>query len=86
MVAAPLTQDYWRTAILLYAVCALGNLLILRLPMAPPVVTDATGRQWLRSDILGGCVLMSLLLMVPIALLAWLRLMEKLPGPASSDN
>jgi putative membrane protein len=86
MVAAPLTQDYWRTAILLYAVCALGNLLILRLPMAPPVVTDATGRQWLRSDILGGCVLMSLLLMVPIALLAWLRLMEKLPRPASSDN
>lgn len=78
--AAPLTQGYWRTAILLYATCALGNLLILRLPMAPPVVTDATGKQWLTRDILGGCTLLSLLLMVPFALLAWLRLMEKSQG------
>jgi uncharacterized membrane protein len=78
--AAPQTQGYWRTAILLYATCALGNLLILKLPMAHPVVTDATGKQWLTDDILGGCTLMSLLLMVPFALLAWLRLMEKLQG------
>lgn len=77
---ASLTKGYWRTAILLYATCALGNLLILRLPMAPPVVTDATGKPWLTGDILGGCMLMSLLLMVPFALLAWLRLMEKSQG------
>jgi putative membrane protein len=77
---ASLTKGYWRTAILFYATCALGNLLILRLPMAPPVVTDATGKPWLTGDILGGCMLMSLLLMVPFALLAWLRLMEKSQG------
>ena len=77
---ASLTKGYWRTAILLYATCALGNLLILRLPMAPPVVTDATGKPWLAGDILGGCMLMSLLLMLPFALLAWLRLLEKSQG------
>jgi len=74
--AAPSTQGYWYTAILVYATCALGNPLILRLPMAPPVVTDATGKQWLTADILGDCTLMSLLLMTPLALLAWLRLRE----------
>jgi putative membrane protein len=74
--AAPSPQGYWCTAILLYATCALGNPLILRLPMAPPVVADATGKQWLTADILGGCTLMSLLLMTPLALLAWLRLRE----------
>jgi hypothetical protein len=52
------------------------SLLILRLPMAPPVVTDAAGKRWLTADILGGCTLMSLLLMTPLALLAWLRLRE----------
>jgi putative membrane protein len=74
--AAPPTQSFWCTAILLYATCATGNPLILRVPMAPPVVTDATGKQWLTADILGACTLMSLLLMTPLALLAWLRLRE----------
>jgi hypothetical protein len=76
MSAVPSRQSFWCTAILLYATCALGNLLILRLPMAPPVVTDAAGKRWLTADILGGCTLMSLLLMTPLALLAWLRLRE----------
>lgn len=76
ILAAPRTQTFWCTAILLYATCAVGNPLILRVPMAPPVVTDATGKQWLTADILGACTLMSLLLMTPIALLAWLRLRE----------
>jgi putative membrane protein len=79
--AAPPTQGYWGTAILLYAACALGNLLILRLPAAPPVVTDATGKQWLAADILDGCILILLLLMTPITLLAWLRLREWLTRP-----
>jgi putative membrane protein len=76
MSAVPPAQSFWCTAILLDATCALGNLLIRRLPMAPLVVTDAAGKHWLTADILGGCTLMSLLLMTPLALLAWLRLRE----------
>jgi uncharacterized membrane protein len=74
--AAPPKQSFWCSAILLYATCAVGNPLILRVPMAPPVVTDATGKQWLTADILSACTLMSLLLMTPLASLAWLRLRE----------
>jgi uncharacterized membrane protein len=74
--AAPPGQRFWLPAILLYAVCALGNPLILRLPMAPPVVTDAAGKQWLTADVLTGCVLVSLLVMAPFALLAWLKMRE----------
>jgi putative membrane protein len=74
--AAPSRQSFWLPAIVLYAVCALGNLLILKQPMAPPVVTDAAGKRWLTADILDSCVLVSLLLMAPFALLAWLKTRE----------
>ena len=75
--APPSRQRFWLPAILVYAVCALGNPLILRRPMAPPVVADASGKQWLRVDILASCVLVSLLVMLPCALLAWLRMRER---------
>jgi putative membrane protein len=68
---AVLSRRFWLPAILFYAVCALGNLLILNLPMAPPVVTDAAGKQWLTADILDSCALISLVVMAPFALLAW---------------
>jgi hypothetical protein len=70
---APSRQGLWLPSILFYAVCGLGNALILKLPMAPPVVTDAAGKRWLTADILNNCVLVSLLMMVPLALLAWLK-------------
>jgi uncharacterized membrane protein len=73
----PWRQRFWLPAILFYAVCGLGNVLILKQPMAPPVVTDAAGKRWLTADILGNCVLVSLLVMVPIALLAWLKARER---------
>lgn len=73
----PTSRSYWRAAILFYAICAFGNLLILRLPMAPPVVMDATGRPWITMDILRTDALTSLLVMGPMALLAWLRLREQ---------
>jgi len=75
--AGPSRQALWLPAILFYAVCGLGNVLILKQPMAPPVVTDAAGRRWLTADILGNCVLVSLVVMVPLALLAWLRARER---------
>jgi putative membrane protein len=75
--AVPPGQRFWLPAILLYAVCALGNPLVLKLPMAPPVVTDAAGKQWLTSDILTNSVLVSLLVMAPFALMAWLKVRER---------
>jgi putative membrane protein len=78
--------SFWRPTILMYAVCALGNLLTLLQPMAPPVVTDAAGKRWLTADILAACVLISLLVMVPFALLGWLRMREQCAGmPSVSD-
>ena len=71
--AGPSRQQFWLPAILFYAVCGLGNALILRLPMAPPVVTDAAGKRWLTADILGHCVRVSLLVMLPLALVAWVN-------------
>jgi putative membrane protein len=68
--SAPPRQSFWFPAILLYAVCALGNILNLKLPMAPPIVTDAAGKSWLTADILDACVLVSLLVMMPFAVLA----------------
>ncbi len=72
----PSGQRLWLPAILFYAVCGLGNALILKLPMAPPVVTDAAGKRWLTADILSNCVLVSLLVMAPLALLAWFKARE----------
>jgi RHS repeat-associated protein len=78
MVAAPPRQRFWLPAILFYAVCGLGNVLILKQPVPSRVVTDGAGKQWLTADILGNCVLVSLLVMAPLALLAWLRVRERL--------
>lgn len=62
---------YWRSAIFLYAICAMGNLLILQLPMAPPIVVDATGKAWATIDVLIADALVSTFLMGTLALLAW---------------
>jgi uncharacterized membrane protein len=66
-------SSFWRLAALIYAISALGNLLLLKLPMAAPVVIDPAGRRWQTSDILGSCAAVSLLIMTPFALLAWVR-------------
>ena len=75
-VSAAESPRFWMPAILTYAVCAMGNLLLLRVPRAPTFVTDAVGVQWLTADILRTCVLVSLLVMMPFALLAWFRTRE----------
>ena len=69
----PKQRRFWYPPILTYVFCALGNLLILKLPMAPPVVADATGRIWHTSQILTNCVLISIFVMLPLAVLGWLR-------------
>ena len=76
-VSGPSSRGYWGAAICLYGVCAVGNTLLLKQPMVPRIVTDASGKQWLTADLLGSCVLVSLLVMAPLALLAWLRLQKQ---------
>lgn len=64
---------YWRMPILMYAICALGNILILKLPMAPPIVVDQTGHRWSTMQILLIDALVSLALMLPACITAWTR-------------
>jgi uncharacterized membrane protein len=64
---------YWRLPILCYAASAGGNLL-LAIPGTSFAVTDAAGRQWMASDVIGVCALVSLFVMMPFAFLAWVRL------------
>jgi putative membrane protein len=61
---------------LLYAVCALGNLLIPWLPMAPPVVADASGKRWNTVDILDTCAAVSLFVMTTFAAITLLRVRQ----------
>jgi uncharacterized membrane protein len=63
----------WRMAVLVYLVCALGNLLIPLQPMAGPMVADATGKVWVTRDLLIANGAVSMLVMVPLAALAWVR-------------
>lgn len=73
---ATLSRSLWRGPILLYALCAAGNPLLLRLKGLPEVVVDATGKEWITRDILATCAMVSLVVMGPTVLLAWLRLNE----------
>jgi putative membrane protein len=70
----PTARGLWRVVILFYGVCAGGNLLVFRPGLFPVTATDATGRIWMAKDILIASVMVSLLVMMPLALLAWLRL------------
>ncbi len=67
----PASRSDWRAAILLYGICAGGNLLVFWIPGVPPIVADASGRLWMTIDIFRACALISLFVMGPIALLAW---------------
>ena len=70
----PTPMRYWRMPILMYAMCALGNLLIFKLPMAPPIVVDPSGHRWLTMQILRMDAFVSLAVMLPICIAAWTRI------------
>ena len=66
-------RNFWLLPALVYLICALGNLLVLAALLAPPVVTDASGRQWATSNIHEALAIVSLLIMTPFACLALRR-------------
>ena len=78
----PLPASFWQLAVLFYALCAAGNLLLLL--SSPPgglaVVSDPSGATWNVSDILGASALVSIFIMGAFALLAWIR-----PGNRSAE-
>lgn len=63
---------FWLQTILVYAVCAVGNLFVAAPPGAVSVA-DATGAQWPVRTILAVSALISLLVMAPFAVIAALR-------------
>ena len=75
--ARPASPAWNRLAILVYAIAAGGNLL-LALPSAlpdtvPATISDPAGRHWLTADAVHASILVSMLVMMPFALVAWVR-------------
>jgi uncharacterized membrane protein len=66
-----------RLAVLMYGMVAVGNLLLTApsaLPRSwPATVTDAAGRRWVTHDLIAVCALVSALIMMPFAVVAWIR-------------
>lgn len=84
------SREWNRLAVLMYGTVAAGNLL-LAVPSAipagfPATIADAAGRRWLTSDIVGICILISVFVMGPFALLAWFRTGGPGPGPAERHS
>jgi Carotenoid biosynthesis protein len=74
----PVSLEQWRIPILFYGASAAGNLLLAVSPWIPKTVTDASGKRWMGSDILGACVLVSVFVMGTFALIAWTALSSAL--------
>jgi len=73
----PLPSKYWTLAVLVYAVSAAGNILLVIPRAGVSVVSDPTGAQWKVSDITGASALASIFTMGAFALLAWVRLADQ---------
>jgi uncharacterized membrane protein len=65
--------SYWRLAILFYAASAVGNLLVVAPLSLGAVFVDATGKHWAIPDILWASRLVSVFLMMPLSLIAWVK-------------
>src|SRR4029077_12829322 len=65
--------SHWRLAILFYAASAAGTLLTLAPFSLGSVFVDAAGEHWAILDILWASRLVSLFLMMPLSLIAWIK-------------
>ena len=72
---SPRLLTHPRLPIFFYALAAIGNLLLLVPPETalhfPSIVLDASGRPWPLADILAATTVVSMLVMVPFACVAW---------------
>ena len=68
----PETQ-FWHLPILFYAASAIGNLLVVAPASLGAVFVDATGKSWPILEILLASRLVSILLMMSLCLIAWVR-------------
>ncbi len=69
----PSRRSDWRLAILFYAAFAAGNLLVVAPSSMGGVFVDAAGTHWAISGILRTSRLVSILLMMPLSLVAWAK-------------
>jgi len=65
--------SHQRLAILFYAASAAGNLLVAAPVSVGGVFVDAAGRRWMITDILWATRLVSIFLMMPLSLIAWVK-------------
>lgn len=72
-VTIPSQTGHWRVAILFYAVSAAGNLLVVAPAFLGGVFVDSAGKRWMIADILWASRLVSIFLMMPLSLIAWVR-------------
>jgi uncharacterized membrane protein len=72
--ASSLPRNYWRLAVIFYAVSAAGNILLMIPHAGLSVVTDPAGVQWKVSEIAQASALVSVFIMGGFALLAWIRI------------
>ena len=72
--AKPLPSGYWHWPVILYALSAVGDILIVLPKPASQVVFDPTGTPWHVSTITGACALASIFVMGGFTIIAWLRL------------
>jgi uncharacterized membrane protein len=73
----PARASYWLLAILFYALSALGNILM-SAPSSPGAVfVDATGKPWMIAHIVRTSHLVSIFLMLPLSLIAWLKVSKQ---------
>jgi uncharacterized membrane protein len=64
---------HWRLAILFYAASAAGNLLVVAPLSMGGHFVDAAGKHWAIPDILWASRLVSIFLMMPLSLMAWVK-------------
>jgi uncharacterized membrane protein len=72
-VSIPSRTGHWRLAILFYAAFAAGNLLVVAPLSLGGVFVDAAGKRWMIADILRASRLVSIFIMMPLALIAWVK-------------
>jgi len=82
-VSSSAPSSFWRSAVAVYAICALGNLLLFAKPMAPPKVVDLSGTSWVTEKILVVDGLTSVLVMGSVALFAWSRIQTISPDQSA---